>query len=76
MTKLRNWWSNFEDTLLVSVTIGLVLGIYLLVCISVRRSDPLCGAKLTLCVISQRSSTPVFLEISSHSGLVGSRHLH
>ena len=31
MTKLRNWWSNFEDTLLVSVTIGLVLGIYLLV---------------------------------------------
>ena len=32
MTKLRNWWSNFGgDALLVSATIGLVLGLYLLV---------------------------------------------
>jgi hypothetical protein len=32
MTKLRKWWSNFgEDALLFSATIGLVLGLYLLV---------------------------------------------
>lgn len=32
MTKLHKWWSNFgEDTLLVSVAIGLALGVYLLV---------------------------------------------
>jgi hypothetical protein len=32
MTKLRKSWSNFgEDALLVSATIGFVLGVYLLV---------------------------------------------
>jgi hypothetical protein len=32
MTKLPKWWSDWgEDTLLVSATVGLVLGLYLLV---------------------------------------------